>query len=49
MGVQMGVISGYGFEAAGEMLRESPRVVSSGVYYLKNRRTGQMQAVRVVR
>ncbi len=49
MGVQMGVISGYGFEAAGEMLRESPRVVSSGVYYLKNRRTGQMQAVRVIR
>ena len=49
MGVQLGVISGYGFEAAGEMLRESPRVVSSGVYYLKNRRTGQMQAVRVVR
>ena len=49
MGVQLGVISGYGFEAAGEMLRESPRVVSSGVYYLKNRRTGQMQAVRVIR
>ncbi len=49
MGVQLGVISGYGFEAAGEMLRESPRVVSSGVYYLKNRRTGQMQKVRVVR
>ena len=49
MGVQLGVISGYGFEAAGEMLRESPRVVSSGVYYLKNRRTRQMQKVRVVR
>lgn len=49
MGVRMGVISGYGFEAAGEMLRESPRVTSSGVYYLKNRRTGQMQAIRIVK
>lgn len=49
MGVRMGVISGYGFEAAGEMLRESPRVTSSGVYYLKNRKTGQMQAIRIVK
>ncbi len=49
MGVRMGVISGYGFEAAGEMLRESPRVTASGIYYLKNRKTGQMYKVRVVR
>jgi hypothetical protein len=49
MGVRMGVISGYGFEAAGEMLRESPRVTSSGVYYLKNRKTGQMQAIRIAK
>jgi hypothetical protein len=48
-GVRMGVISGYGFEAAKEMLKESPAVTASGIYYLKNRATGAMQSVRIAR
>ena len=49
MGVQMGVMSAYGFAAAGEILQSSSMVKSAGVYYLRNRRTGEMQSVRVTR
>ena len=48
-GVRMGVISGYGFKATAELLRSSSAVKSSGMYYLRNRATGKMQAVKVVR
>ena len=48
-GVRMGVISGYGFKATAELLRSSSAVKSSGMYYLRNRATGKMQAVRIVR
>ena len=49
MGMRMGVLSAYGFEAAAEILQNSSAVKSSGVYYLRNRWTGEMQSVRVVR
>ena len=48
-GVRMGVISGYGFKATAELLRSSSAVKSSGIYYLRNRATGKMQSVRIVR
>lgn len=48
-GVRMGVMSAYGFDAAARMLRSSSNVKSNGVYFLKNRATGKMQSVRVVR
>ena len=48
-GTRMGVLSAYGFGAAAEILQNSSAVSTSGVYYLKNRRTGEMQSVRVVR
>lgn len=48
-GVNMGVLSAYGFEAAAEILQNSSDVKSSGVYMLRNRATGAMQKVRVVR
>ena len=48
-GVRMGVISGYGFDAAKEMLKASSAVTASGIYYLKNRATGAMQSVRIAR
>lgn len=48
-GARMGVMSAYGFDAAAEILQNSGAVTASGVYYLRNRRTGEMQKVRVVR
>ena len=48
-GVNMGVISGYGFEAAAAMLKTSSRVKASGIYYLRNRTTGKMHTVRIAR
>ena len=48
-GARMGVMSAYGFDAAAEILQNSSAVTTSGVYYLRNRRTGEMQSVRVVR
>ena len=48
-GVNMGVISGYGFDAAAQLLSESSRVKSSGIYYLRNRTTGKMQSVRIAK
>ncbi len=49
MGVRMGVISAYGFDAAAEMVKTSSVAKNSGVYYLKNSKTGEMHSVRVVR
>ena len=49
MGMRMGVLSAYGFEAATEILKNSSVVKSSGVYYLRNRWTGEMRSIRVVR
>ena len=49
MGVHMGVMSAYGFDAAAEILRSSSAVKSSGVYYLRNRATGKMVPVSVSR
>lgn len=48
-GVNMGILSAYGFDAAAQILQTSSDVKSSGVYYLRNRHTGAMQSVRVVR
>ena len=48
-GVNMGVLSAYGFEGAREILRSSVDVKSSGVYLLRNRFTGEMQKVRVIK
>ncbi|MCQ2061955.1 MAG: endo-1,4-beta-xylanase [Fibrobacter sp.] len=48
-GVRMGILSAYGFDAAAQILRTSSTVKNSGVYYLRNRYTGKMQAVRVAR
>ena len=48
-GVHMGVLSAYGFESAAQILRSSSLVKASGVYYLRNRTTGQMHHVRVMR
>ena len=48
-GVHMGVLSAYGFDAAKEILRNSGDVKASGIYYLRNVKTGKMQSVRVVR
>ncbi len=47
-GVNMGVVSGYGFGGAAESLRASS-MVRSGIYYLRNRVTGQMQCVRIAK
>jgi hypothetical protein len=48
-GVNMGVLSAYGFDGAREILRSSADVKSSGVYMLRNRFTGEMQNVRIVK
>ena len=48
-GVRLGVLSAYGFDAAAEILQSSSAVKNSGIYYLRNRVTGQMQSVRVSR
>ena len=48
-GVNMGVISGYGFDAAAQLLSESSRVKSSGIYYLRSRTTGELRSVRIAR
>lgn len=48
-GHYMGVLSAYGFGAAADILKNSNDVKSSGIYFLKNRLTGKMQSVRVVR
>lgn len=45
----MGVLSAYGFDAAADILKNSNAVKTSGVYFLRNRLTGKMQSVRVVR
>ena len=49
MGVRMGVVSAYGFDAAAEIVQTSSFAKNSGVYYLKNSKTGEMHSVRVVR
>jgi hypothetical protein len=48
-GVNMGVMSAYGFDGAAEILRTSADVKASGVYLLRNRFTGEMQKVRVIK
>ena len=48
-GVNLGVLSAYGFDGAQEILRSSADVKSSGVYLLRNRFTGEMQKVRVIK
>jgi hypothetical protein len=45
----MGILSAYGFDAAKQILETSSDVKSSGIYYLRNRATGKMQSVRIVR
>ena len=48
-GTRLGVFTAYGLEAAVKSLRHSSAVKSSGIYFLRNRTTGKMQPVRVVK
>ena len=48
-GVNMGVMSAYGFDGAAEILRSSADIKCSGVYLLRNRFTGEMQKIRIAR
>ena len=48
-GVNLGVMSAYGFDGAAEILRSSADIKCSGVYLLRNRFTGEMQKIRIVR
>ena len=48
-GVRLGNLSAYGFNDAAKMLRASSAARSSGIYFLRNRKTGKMQRVGVVR
>ena len=48
-GVHMGVLRAYGFDAAKEILKTSNDIKASGIYYLRSRTTGKMQAVRIAK
>ena len=48
-GVNLGVMSAYGFDGASEILRSSADIKCSGVYLLRNRFTGEMQKIRIAR
>ena len=48
-GVNLGVMSAYGFDGAAEILRSSADIKCSGVYLLRNRFTGEMQKIRIAR
>ena len=48
-GVRLGKLTAYGFNEAAQMLRASSAAKSSGIYFLRNRNTGKMQRVGVVR
>ena len=48
-GVRLGKLSAYGFSDAAKSLRASSAAKSSGIYFLRNRSTGKMQSVGVVR
>ena len=48
-GVNLGVLSAYGFDGAAQILQTTGDIKNSGIYYLRNRFTGKMQAVRVAR
>jgi len=45
----LGKLSTYGFSDASTMLKSANVVKTSGIYFLRNRTTGKMQSVRVVR
>ena len=48
-GVRLGKLTAYGFNEAAQMLRASSAAKSSGIYFLRNRNTGKMQRVGVVK
>ena len=48
-GVRLGVLSAYGFDAAKQILKSSNEVKSSGIYYLRNRTSGEMHSVRIAK
>ena len=48
-GVRLGKLSAYGFSDASTMLKSANVVKTSGIYFLRNRTTGKMKSVRVVR
>ena len=48
-GVNLGVLSAYGFEGAAEILQNTGDIKASGIYYLRNRATGKMHTVRIAR
>ena len=49
MGMKLGVLSAYGFNAAINILRSSSEVVRPGVYYLMNRWSGEKRSAVVIR
>jgi GH35 family endo-1,4-beta-xylanase len=48
-GMRLGKLSAYGLNDAAKSLRTSSAAKSSGIYFLRNRKTGKMQSVGVVR
>ena len=48
-GVRLGRLSAYGINDAAQLLRASSTVKNSGIYFLRNRTTGKMKSVGVVR
>ena len=48
-GVRLGKLSAYGFSEAAAKLKSASTAKSSGIYFLRNRTTGKMQSVGVVR
>ncbi|SOD12197.1 Endo-1,4-beta-xylanase, GH35 family [Fibrobacter sp. UWB16] len=48
-GVRLGKLSAYDFSDAAKSLRTSSAAKSSGIYFLRNRSTGKMQSVGVVK
>ena len=48
-GVNLGVLSAYGFDGAAEILQSTGDIKASGIYYLRNRWTGKMKSVRISR
>jgi len=48
-GVNMGILSAYGFNEAAQILKNTSDIKASGVYFLRNRRTGKMRSVRVTK
>jgi hypothetical protein len=47
--MRLGKLSAYGLNDAAKSLRTSSAAKSSGIYFLRNRSTGKMQSIGVVK